>query len=297
MLDLELIQNINNIEQRFVVLHDRKYPVLIQGSGKIPCLCIGIGSLMQKTLSPEFKKLFIVYSTDLYWVNKDRLQDASQLTMQRIIADIFEIIKQLNLTNPILFGHSNFGIVAAEAAKNPEVNIAGVIMMASAPAWNITVIQMAREYFDQNASAERKANDQQRKQQFQLIKKPNESEISLNYYEADSARYWGDFNISRQFLEKLWFDIEVDDDIINHFFNRLLPKHDLAMRINKITVPVILLAGQFDFDSIPLILWQQFPQPPHFTMVDCGKVGHWPNIENPTIFDNAIKNWINTLTI
>ena len=129
--------------------------------------------------------------------------------MQQIIVDIFAVIKQLNLNNPVLFGHSNFGIVATEAAKNLAANIAGVIMMASAPAWNQSVIQFAHNYFDKYASVERKANDKLRKEQFQLIKKPDESEISLNYYEADSARYWGDFNITRKFLEKLWDGIAV----------------------------------------------------------------------------------------
>lgn len=292
MSDLNLIQNLNDVEQRFVILNNKKYPVLIQGNGKIPCLCVGIGSLMQKTLSTEFKKIFTVYSADLYWVNNHRLADTTQLSMQQIIADIFALIKQLNLKDPVIFGHSNFGIVATEAAKNPEVNLSGIIMMASAPAWNATVIQKAHDYFNQNASAERKANDKIRKEKFQLIKKPNESEISLSYYEADSARYWGNFNISREFLEKLWLDIEVDDSIINHFFNTLLPNHDLTKEINRINAPVILLAGQFDFDSIPLILWQQFSHPPQFTIVDCGNVGHWPNIENQKVFDCAISNWI-----
>lgn len=293
MPDLNLIQSLNNIEQRFVILNNKKYPVLIQGNGKIPCLCIGIGSLMQKTLSAEFKKIFTIYSADLYWVNKYRLADVAQLSMQQIIADIFAMIGQLNLKDPVIFGHSNFGILATESAKNPRVNLSGIIMMASAPAWNATVIQTAQNYFNQHASEERKANDKMRKEKFQLIKKPNESEISLNYYEADSARYWGDYNISREFLEKLWHDIEVDDSIINHFFNTLLPNHDLAKDINKIKSPVILIAGQYDFDSIPLILWQQFPHPPQFTKIDCGQVGHWPNIENQKHFDNSIKQWIN----
>ncbi len=58
-------------------------------------------------------------------------------------------------------------------------------------------------------------------------------------------------------------------------------------------MPIILLAGQYDFDSVPLKLWEQFPHPPHFTTIDCGAVGHWPNIENPQLFDKAIKNWVN----
>lgn len=292
MYDLNLIQNIDDTAQQLITLNGQQYPVLKQGTGKIPCLCIGIGSLMQKTLSSDFKKIFTVYSTDLYWIRKYRLNNVAELTLEKIIADIFSMIKQLNLKNPVLCGHSNFGIVATEAAKNPTVNISGVIMMASAPGWNQSVIQFAHQYFDKYASAERKVNDKLRKEKFLLIKKPDESEISLNYYESDSARYWGDFNITREFLEKLWSGIEVDNNIINHFFNNLLPEHDLSLDINKISVPIILIAGSHDFDSVPLSLWQQFPQPPHFTIIDCGAVGHWPNLENQQLFDNAISEWV-----
>lgn len=280
---------------RHVTLRGATYPVSVTGSGQKDCLCIGIGSLMQRTLSQNFNKMFSVYSTDLYWTQQQRLADCTQLTMQQIIDDIRTVIKQLNLIKPIIVAHSAYGIVALEFAKEHGADIGGVIMVGSPPAWDDNVIAFARKYFDEHASLERKANDQARRDNFKLIKQPGESDISLNAYEADSARYWGDFNIKRTFLDDLWRGVEADDAIMNHFFCVILPKNDLAKNIVLIDIPVLLAAGRLDFDCVPLELWRHASQPSNFTIIDCGEVGHWPHLENSAMFDSEVERWIREL--
>ncbi len=277
-----------------IAVNNVSYPVYIDGNGTKPCLCIGIGSLMQKTLSANFKTWFTTYATDLYWIHENRLPDCSTLTMQQIITDIHHVMTQLALEKPIILAHSAYGIVALELAKNSLANISGIIMVGSPPAWNDKVITFARNYFDTQASHERKENDKQRKERFQKMRKPGESDISINAYEADTARYWGNYQLERAFLEALWQGSEADDAVMNHFFCHILPQHDLSHDIDKINVPVLLAAGQLDFDCVPLSLWDQHPKPSQFTMIDCGAVGHWPNLENATLFDREVINWSNT---
>jgi pimeloyl-ACP methyl ester carboxylesterase len=157
---------------------------------------------------------------------------------------------------------------------------------------NAKIAKANDEYFQQYASSPRKENDILRKKHYAKIKKPSDSEISLSAYESCSARYWGDFTISHEFLEELWQDVEIDDTICKHFFNNLLPHHVTAKDIDKINVPVILLGGRQDYDCLPLKLWKDYPEPSNFTIIDCGDVGHWPNIEDPEIFDQAIERWL-----
>jgi pimeloyl-ACP methyl ester carboxylesterase len=275
-----------------ITLDNKEYPITIQGSEEIACLCIGIGTLMQRTLSDKFKELVTLYSCDLYWIETHSLENPHNLTINKIIDDIFRVIELLRLKNLILLAHSVFGIIALEAAKRSHPAIKGVIMVGSPPAWNNHVIQYANDYFEKHASLERKNNDKIRKENFLKIKKPIESEVSLNAYEANSARYWADFNISRQFLEELWKDIEVDDKICAHLFDTLLPNHDLVINIDKISIPVILFGGKLDYDCVPLELWKAHPKPSNFTIIDCGNTSHWPHFENSALFDAAIENWI-----
>ncbi len=201
--------------------------------------------------------------------------------MTEIVDDIIEVISQLSLSHCIITGFSCFGILALEVAKRQDPRVKGVVLVSTPPGWSAEIVAAGQSHFDQQASIERKSNDAQRKEHFLKIKKPNESIGSVNAYAADAARYWKDFTLSHDFFELLWQDIHVDDRIINHFFSTLLPAHDLAIDLNKITVPVVLFSGQLDYDSIPLILWKSFPKPPNFIFVDCGETGHWPQLENP----------------
>lgn len=246
---------------------------------------------MERTLSVRFKKHFTLYSSDLYWVEENQHSHPDRLTMDEIVDDIFAFIAEQKLSKTLLIAHSCFGICALEAAKRQTRLIEGIILVASPPCWNTESMAKANRYFEQTASAERKANDRQRRAHFEKIKTPNESELSLNTYEAASARYWADFNVSRQTLEKLWNGIHPEEKICNRFYLDILPQHDLAKGIDQVKVPVVLAAGKLDFDSAPLMLWQDFVKPSNFTIIDCGETGHWPHLENPDYFDSEIEKW------
>lgn len=275
-----------------IKLNEAEYPLQIEGQGSVPCLCIGIGSLMMRTLSADFKKMFTLYSSDLYFSLAHKHTHPSSVSMATLVNDIIEVIKQLNLSQPIIIAHSCFGIVALEVAKVMGEDIKGVILVASAPQWNADSMAKTNAYFNTHAEPQRIQNDNERKAKYLLIKKPTDSEVSVERYIADSARYWENFNISEQEIHQLWQDIYIDDAVVNQFFEVILPSHNLALNMNKVVCPVILLAGEKDFDSIPLVQWENYAHPQHFTIVNCGNAGHWPQLEARTLFDDSIKKWL-----
>jgi pimeloyl-ACP methyl ester carboxylesterase len=288
----QLINPTTHLTSISVKVRGKAYSVYLDGKGKLPVLSIGIGSHMQMTLSKKIKEQITLYSTDLYWIESQKLKNPEALSMNDLVDDFITIHDQLKLQDCLVIGFSCYGILALELAKKMGARIKGVILVSTPPAWNDDVIHEAQLYFDKNASEERKQNDAKRKEHFAKIRTPNESIVSLNAYEADAARYWQDFSISREVLELLWQDIQCDDKMMNHFFSYLLPKHQLKVGIEKIKVPVILFAGQMDFDSNPLVLWKFYPKPSNFTVIDCGKTGHWPNLENPELFDVEFLSFI-----
>lgn len=153
-------------------------------------------------------------------------------------------------------------------------------------------ITKTNQYFEQHAEPERIANDKLRKECYEAIRKPTDSEASVEKYISDTARYWSDYTIDDQTIYAMWQGITADDRVMNPFFTEILPKHNLAHGIEQVTLPVILLAGERDYDSIPLVQWQNYPKPAQFTIINCGAVGHWPSLENPSMFDSAIKKWL-----
>lgn len=280
----------NQLKQ-FVIIDGTKYPVIIEGSGEIPCVCIGLGTLMQRSLSMQFKHLFTVYSFDLYFSENKINSDLTYFTMEKIVHDYLKAIQQLHLVKPVVLAHSCFGIVSIELAKNKNVDLSGLILVASAPQWNSESINATNSYFFKHAEKERIQNDIERKQYYQSIKSPEDSELSIEKYLSDTARYWGDWNTPEGRIRALWKDIRLNETVITLFYEKILPSHNLSKDLDKVDIPIILLAGEQDYDSIPLVQWETYPKPLNFTIINCGKVGHWPNLENSHLFDQSVKEW------
>lgn len=280
-----------------VILNEQEYPVRIQGSGPFVCFSIGTGTLIPNMLSPSFKETFTVYSSDLYWDQDYKLQHPETLTIKQIALDIQSAAQQLGLNQYIVLGHSCFGIVALEIAKI-DPNVHGVMMVASCPAWNEETWNFTKEYFENHASPERKANDQKRRAYYELIKKPTDSEISLTVYIRDSAKYWANYEVDDVTIQNVWQGLVPDDAIVNHFFCTLLPNHYLEEDLEKVKCPVLLLGGPYDYDSLPMELWKKHPATQilgkKLTIVACPQSGHWPNIEDKAIFDQKTKEWAET---
>ncbi len=274
-----------------VVLHKNNYPIVVTGSGTIPVLCLGIGTLSQHSLSSRFRETFKIYSSDFYWVNGNQPITLSKLTIKQICMDIIETARQLKLKNYILLGHSVFGGLAIEVAKYQDPQLAGVIGIGATPGWDEKIIQFKNDYFDKHACDYRKNRFQQLQEKYQTIKNEGESLGSINAYYAESPKYFAN-DVSRNEILELWKGVECNDAVINHLFENLLVKYRFAENIEKVNVPVIIAGGRKDYDSVPLEIWKQFPTPKFFKLLDCGEVGHWPHLEDPETFDNGIEAWV-----
>lgn len=280
------------VQQQTILIDGKDYPATIQGTGPIALVSVGGATLVQRTFSPHCKTLFTHYATDLYWTKAYCLPDPSTLTLERMAEDILKVVQALGLSEYILLGHSCFGLLALEAAKMQPPGCKGIIMVASPRRVDAVMVAKAEAYFETHADSDRKANDRLRKAEYQRLRKPGDSELSFAAYSAQTARFWGDYaQINDKFLTTLWEGLTPDDALWLHF-QTLLCAYDETHHMEAIRCPVLLLGGQADYDSVPLLGWQGQPLPPDFSLVDCGPVGHWPQIEDPAVFDEGLENWL-----
>lgn len=289
--------NLNII--RDVVIRGKPYPVISTGDSKDKqdCLCIGTGTLTSRTLPQVMTEYFNLHSCDLYWLKKNALNDEAlkKIDMDVIAEDINEVAKQLSLSGHLLLAQSCFGITALEAMKRDDNHANGAILIAAGQLWTEESLVKRKRYFRENAEPERVTQYDTQQAAYKTIKKEGESEVSVNAYIADTALYWGDRNISPDFIKELWSGIEFDDGAANRFFGEILPleyQDKLSEGIKKITEPVILFGGNKDYDSLPLLLWEEKFRTPNFTVVDCGNVGHWPCLEAADIYTEKLKAWL-----
>lgn len=276
-----------------VVIRGKTYPVEKKGKGVIPCLVIGIGTVVQRSLSSTFSEIFAVYTSDLYWTTDRSLKDSSQMTMDNIIEDIYELAYALRLENFVLFGHSAYGIVAIEFAKKYPKLPSSVIMIGTPLNSNLTVAAQNNDLFDKLADANRKAIDAKRRAevaQEDLTLLSAGDRFLREYIYRDAPRYW---HIPDYDCSDLWKGI-MPDKILEHFFSKLLPKVDVKINLETIQLPIFFAAGLSDFDCCPWVWKELLNLPPKMTINLFQQSGHWPQMEEPEIFDKSVKEWLSS---
>lgn len=279
-----------NREQVCVMVRGKSYPVSIEGKGT-PCLAIGNGLLINRTLSPVFKEHFKVYASDLYWGKAQGLTNPTSLTFDHILEDIIELHERLELDEPILFGFSAFGLVALELVKRSPDLAKAVIMVGTPFNANAQVAQQNHERFQLTAEDFRQNLYFSRKES--LLKEDLsclsfQDRFRREYIFRDAPKYWHNPEYD---CSHLWEGIELDQ-VIEHFFASLLPGVDVSKNIHTVSLPIYLAAGVSDFDCCPAQTWRAAQSvPPRLTLETYHHSGHYPQFEEPSLFDARVKRW------
>lgn len=271
-------------------IRGRSYPVKKAGSG-IPCLLICLGTPSYRTISNNFANHFEIYSSDVYWIEGNTLDDAELITIDTIVDDIKTLGDSLNLDQYIIFAHSAYGIIALEFAKKYPNIAAGIIMVGTPVNCNNEVAKKHDAIFQAMADNRRKLIDAERRNQLEkedltLLTPPQR--WLREYVYRDAPRYWHvpDFDCS-----ELWEGIVLSKSFIKLFTN-ILPAIDVLKGLEKISQPIFLASGVSDYDCCPW-LWKEVANlPKNFTFSVFEKSGHWPHYEEPELFDNRVKKWI-----
>src|SRR3990167_8792318 len=124
-----------------------------------------MGTLLERTLPAEFYEQFQLFSSDLYWVCNAGQCDVVNVTLTDILSDIKSTIELLRIAPCVILAHSAFGIVALEFAKKYPHLVAGIIMIGTPVNSNQTAAQQHDALFLQQADAQRKQIDAQRRAQ------------------------------------------------------------------------------------------------------------------------------------
>ena len=249
-----------------------------------------------RSMSSRFYEMFTVYGGEFYWDRRHALSDRTQLSVNALVDDSLEAIRQLGLREYVLLGHSVYGGLVMEIAKRRDPELRGIVAMGASPGWNTQLIELAAREFEANASTEKKERFKLMQEAYQRTRQPNDSLASVDCYYSESAKYFGQ-SIERDMIVSLWGDLEADDELFNHFFGTVLPEYQFSTNIEHVEAPVFLAGGRQDYDSIPLVIWPNHPKPKDFTLVDCGEVGHWPQLEQADFFDTTLQDWLQSKSL
>lgn len=270
-----------------VTINGREYPVSVTGTG-FPVVVIGTGTLVQRTLSKNFKSQFTVYSTDLYWDERYALPDDETLSIARFIDDINALVAELQLSEYVLCGHSAFGMFALEFAKKYPEHAAGIVMIGTPLNSNQEVAAQNNRIFQAEASEERKRIDAQRKAS-PLPEGLRDGQKIVEWCTwRHAAQHWHDpLTDSTPIWQGL---VPSKNQVI--LFSEIFPTYDVCKNLDKVKDPVFLAAGLSDYDCCPAQAWATVQEKlPSLQIAVFEKSAHYPQCEEGALFDQRFLEW------
>lgn len=275
-----------------VIVRGTALPYLTQGSG-IPCLVTGYSTLYQAIFSEDLMKHFQFIFVD--WKNSfladDPFPQAAQITIDTLVDDLDEVRRQLGHEKIAVLGHSYPGFLPLAYGKKYPKHASHLITIGCPPYASKKTDKASAEYWEQDASPERKAAHQRHLVALpdSLLDKLGARERWVMQYIRDRAICWANPDYDCYWL---WLGKGASMDFEHQYYSVLLADYDPTPDFHKITAPVFLANGRYDY-WVPPKLWEaQIGKLPNLTYHLFEKSGHWPMWEERELFDRMLIDWL-----
>lgn len=266
--------------------------------GDLDIFCTSVGEgppCLVPTLagSPIYERTFTGLPLQLIHVelrgNRTAADDADTLTFDRVVDDLDGVRRALGLDRVAVLGHSAHAFVAfAYAARYPTTH---VLAIGGAPGKTAAVAARTMTYWDLIATPERKriveANRAALTPARMAALSPSEQVIvpyaangPMFFYDPtyDCTPLWaGHDRISPAVFMRFWGP--------NSQFDAFDPAE-----LGKITAPMFIGQGVFDFAAPPYVWDGQRPANATYRVFE--KSGHYPQLDEPEAFRDAIARWL-----
>lgn len=265
----------------------------IEGAGR-PALVIGGALYHSRTFSQNLRKHLCLIFTDIrvFVPSPKHLNDLSSWTVDTILNDIEALRAELELDSFTVIGHSGNSFLALEYAKKYPQFVTEVVMIAMSPDLGPENQQAAHQYWEQTASAERKASLQHNMEQWpdtRLQKLPPEQRFIKDYLRK-TPLIWYDFHFDPSFL---WESVYLNQEVFDHIWGKLFRDIDLSKNLDTFNKPVFLALGRYDFLVAPQSSWDSIRSKfKDLTICLFERSGHTPQYEEAPSFDAKLLAWL-----
>jgi len=117
------------------------------------------------------------------------------------------------------------------------------------------------------------------------------ADIFVREYVANGPMCWYDPTYDCSWL---WEEVAPDGPVLERL-GGLFENYDLAQGPAEISVPVLIAAGRYDYCA-PYTLWEEHRHKlPLHTYVLFDRSAHFPPLEEPQRFDQALLTWVHGL--
>lgn len=268
-----------------------KLPYVIEGDG-YPAIVIGSVLYYQRTFSQNLRShLQMIFMDHRGFAPSPGPVDTSEFDLDRLVDDVERLRQHLGLGRVAVIGHSGHSYMALEYAKKYPEHTSHVVMIGITPNMGEEVSVLADETYQRLADPERLEAEQENLRRIsdeQLAALPPiEAFIQSDVREA--ARLW--YN-PRFDSTPLWEGVTVNTEMVDYVWGKLFAEIDVTRSLEHFDRPVFLALGRYDFRAVESTWDDVKLKFKDLTMRIFERSGHYPQFEEPELFDYELLAWM-----
>jgi proline iminopeptidase len=258
---------------------------------RLPTLVMhgGLGwdhTYLRRWFDPLSDSLDLVYFDHRGNGRSARPTDWSAITHQTWVEDADSLCTALGFEQVLLIGHSYGSFLALEFALAHPERLLGLVLCASAPVLDYleTAVANARaRATEAEFSTLMKAMGTDPPRTDTEMQESSEFVLPVYLHDPASSSSLG-----------LLDQVSYSRDAFVHAMSRCLPQYDVRDRLQKVTVPTLVISGADDWLTPPEFgggrVSQGIPNSEHVVF---SASGHFPFAEEPEAFQGLARDWLN----
>ncbi|HET9622615.1 MAG TPA: alpha/beta hydrolase [Kofleriaceae bacterium] len=249
--------------------------------------------IYERTFTPALAHVMQLVFVELRG-NRTATGDVAALTFDAMVDDLEAVRRALGLGRVAVLGHSAHAFLAlAYAARFPEAT-SHVLAIAGAPGMTPGVFARTTAYWELVASPERKRIVAENRARLtpEAMAKLTPSERVIVPYAANGPMFFADPTYD---CTPLWAGHEqISDQLFARFWGPegQLAAFDPDASLPKITAPVFIGQGVFDFAAPPHVWAGELAKLRRATYHAFERSGHYPQLDEREAFAAAVASWL-----
>lgn len=236
---------------------------------------------------PIFNNLNLIFATHIGFT--EVAPEKSTHTLEDVVEDIELIRKDADLDSMFLLGHSGHGFMAMAYAETFPERVNGVILSNLAPTNQKSRQDESIQYFEDTAAPGRKEYFYRQLALLENdIKKAPEKRFSAMNIRMQAHSFY-DYTYDGAYL---WDDLPNNMLALDHLWGEAFAEYDTENFFKQWHKPVILLLSDYDYLVAPTSLWEGISKTYQVPVIKFNQSGHNPMLEEPTLYYEALKNFV-----
>jgi proline iminopeptidase len=271
-------------------IDDRDIEYEVGGSGP-PCILAPVSwgidySLWAHYLAGLEQKLTMVYFNPRGIGRSSEIASPSDCSMDSIVSDMERLRKHLGFGRIIIIGHSAGGFAALKYAIRRLENLTALVLIGTAANTDY------EKGFDDLSRADKKITRTYEEMRKPLKEEMTKEELMKRNLLLVLSVYFEDYQPHRREFEETLSDSRLSPNHLRYHQQVDLPKYDVIADLDKITCPVLMIAGRHDPICPPEFSRVLDDSLPNSKTVVFENSGHWPFIEEEEKFIESVVDFL-----